>query len=184
MNVWFAVCWQSSQYQTLRECAMDINLIFENARKYNKDESKIYKVHTLCLFDVFLFLLLWRSLCLSLCQFVPPSLSLSLCQSCTLTHSHSHTHTHTHTHTHIHTHTHTLSLSHTHTHTHTLSLSLPLSLSFLSHTFSCLSLSFAHPPHPFSSLQRMLADRLSTIKEMYCLSIDRCCPTSCQLLLQ
>ncbi|XP_070193759.1 protein polybromo-1-like isoform X2 [Littorina saxatilis] len=34
---------KTNQYQTLRECAMDINLIFENARKYNQDESKIYK---------------------------------------------------------------------------------------------------------------------------------------------
>ncbi|KAL8620376.1 hypothetical protein ACOMHN_013001 [Nucella lapillus] len=34
---------RASQYQTLRECACDINLIFENARKYNQDESKIYK---------------------------------------------------------------------------------------------------------------------------------------------
>ncbi|XP_076447907.1 protein polybromo-1-like isoform X4 [Babylonia areolata] len=34
---------KSNQYQTLRECACDINLIFENARKYNQDESKIYK---------------------------------------------------------------------------------------------------------------------------------------------
>ena len=35
---------QTNQYQTLRECASDINLIFENARKYNQDESTIYKV--------------------------------------------------------------------------------------------------------------------------------------------
>ncbi|KAK7457993.1 hypothetical protein BaRGS_00039138 [Batillaria attramentaria] len=32
-----------NQYQTLRECASDLNLIFENARKYNQDESMIYK---------------------------------------------------------------------------------------------------------------------------------------------
>lgn len=50
---WFCSCSEmffsflylrTSQYQTLRECASDINLIFENARKYNQDESKIYKV--------------------------------------------------------------------------------------------------------------------------------------------
>lgn len=62
---WFCSCSEmffsflylrTSQYQTLRECASDINLIFENARKYNQDESKIYKVSAhLVLNALFLF---------------------------------------------------------------------------------------------------------------------------------
>ncbi|XP_025107191.1 protein polybromo-1-like isoform X11 [Pomacea canaliculata] len=34
---------KAGQYQSFGECVSDLNLIFENARKYNQDESKIYK---------------------------------------------------------------------------------------------------------------------------------------------
>ena len=35
---------QNGRYQELDELAEDLNLVFENAKQYNLEESKIYKV--------------------------------------------------------------------------------------------------------------------------------------------
>lgn len=38
------VCWQFNQYRNLEEVAADLNLVFDNARQYNADDSLLYQV--------------------------------------------------------------------------------------------------------------------------------------------
>lgn len=45
-----AVSLQNGRYSTLEEVGTDLELMFENAKRYNMDESKIYKVRSVFLF--------------------------------------------------------------------------------------------------------------------------------------
>lgn len=38
------MCWQFNQYRNLEEVAADLNLVFDNARQYNADDSLLYQV--------------------------------------------------------------------------------------------------------------------------------------------
>ena len=42
---------QKRLYVDLDEIAADLNLVFENAKKYNADESNIYKVTLVTIFE-------------------------------------------------------------------------------------------------------------------------------------
>ena len=42
---------QDGQYETLDDLANDMDLLFENAKHYNVDESRLYQVRKLTSFD-------------------------------------------------------------------------------------------------------------------------------------
>ena len=47
LDVFFFLSPQKQKYESLDELAADMNLIFDNAKHYNTDESSLYKVNPL-----------------------------------------------------------------------------------------------------------------------------------------